>query len=272
MSAALTCARRHTDMDFQDSLQHTLLDRDEERQLLELAVQGNADAENRLVRMNQRLVYKIARRYYLSGMCGDQELADVMQWGNLGLLEAIRRWDIQRTVRFSTYATHWIRSYVRRFGILRGISFSVSFGLSEKLSTVRGARSRLTNTTCQEPTPSEIANQVDMSVEDVKFALTMHPISLDTTPRFDDGDNPGLHDAIGAEDDYTRLDREYLHSQVEKLPKSDREIIQHRYGLINQTPKTYREISLIYGISMTRIQQIEARALSRLRANLNSYE
>lgn len=252
-------------------LEHGLLARDEEYLLLSQAKAGDGEAANRLIAMNQRLVYKYARRYYVTGACGDQELEDIMQWGNMGLLEAIKRFDPSRGVRFSTYAVWWVLSYVRRFGILKGIPFGVSYGFSLMAQRIRRTRSQLTNDTEHDPTAAEIAAAAEASDGDVEFALTTIPhlyrLDAPRTARTD-RDERDLHEKLGALDEYD-VDSQLLLNAVSKLPSRQRMILASRFGLTGITPQTHAQLASRMGISSARVQQIEKEALGKLRDALN---
>lgn len=253
------------------ALEHDLLVKEEEYLLLSQAQAGDGEAANRLIAMNQRLVYKFARRYYSTGACGDQELEDIMQWGNMGLYEAIKRWDASRGVRFSTYAVWWVICYIRRFGILRGISFGVSHRFAILTQDIRRARSQLTNQAEGDPTTAEIAATAGVSEDDVLFALKTIPniLRLDA-PRsaWVDNDERDWHESLGVHDEY-EVDAQLLINAVGRLPSRQRFVLASRFGLTGINPQTHAQLALRLGVSSARVQQIEKAALGKLRDALN---
>ena len=145
-------------------LQHSLLDQAEEFRLLAEARAGDPASIDALIRHNQRLVIAIAYQYWRTRLAGDQELMDLVQFGNLGLLEAISRWDASRGVRFSTYATHWVRNMVRRGGIMHGTTIALTARQGELMFAMRKSMIRLSHQLQRFPTPGEIAADSRLSL------------------------------------------------------------------------------------------------------------
>ena len=253
-------------------LSHALLTRDEEKRLLALTRKGSKDAENRLVEMNQRLVYDWALRFYNVGGGGDQTLDDLVQWGNIGLLRAIRKYEPDKGVVLSTYASWWIRSSIRRFGVIRGIHFSVSYKFIERLHTVR--LSREFNEGKEEIT--QIAHRTNLNRQVVEDALAiMAPVdSLDRNA--DETGTTTLGELIrdpSADTEEDALRRALVHQLmhfINKLPANLATILKHRYQLNDAQFLTYVELGRRLGISRGRVQQLEKIALTLLREEFAS--
>jgi RNA polymerase sigma factor (sigma-70 family) len=250
---------------------HDLLDRQAERKLLQAAKRGSQAAIDELVKHNQRLVFDIARRYYATGWSGDQEISDLMQWGNLGLLAAIKKWD-GRDLKFSTYATYWIQAYIRRYSPKCGYSFGMSFGDWSRMGEIRKSRKRLTEELNRKPTLEEIADDTSVSTDAVLFStdLVDNVVSLDY-----DGDcqNPTLapfYERIP--DPKQDIERQSypnlfkIQKGLESLNERERYVIEHRYELNGSDFQTYKQIGRKFGISSTSIRKLEARALEKLKA------
>lgn len=258
-------------------LDHQVLDKPTERALLIRAKTGDADALNEICRCNQRHVYRIARRYYNFGYGGDQQLFDLIQWGNLGLLHAIRKWD-GREGAFSTYAHYWIRAYIRRYAIIRGIRFGISYNQGESIGNIRAGRARLTQRLCtDEPTTEQIASETNKKPGDVEFStkIVRSVISLDDENHRMRPDSEGdlnLHDILTDDTASETLDElseaSDLYSALAILSHREQYILSHRFGLRGSEYMSYDDLAKHYRVSRTRIQQIYAVALIKLKARL----
>lgn len=252
-----------------DSLAHDLLAYDEEQHLLSLACRGDAAAIERLVEMNQRLVVSVAKRYINSGMAGDQALLDLVQHGNLGLLEAIRRWDAGRRTRFSTYASWWIRATVRRGAITQGSSLPPTARHGELMSIVRRAVAVLQPKLGRLPTVAEISAHTCISTALVRTVLPLfrRPLSLDAEPPETGRSLVDVlrDDDIGPEQAAeASLDVERLYAALNRLPERLKRLLILRYGL-ERPPFTYSQIAALMGISRQRIYDLEHVALEKLK-------
>jgi RNA polymerase sigma factor (sigma-70 family) len=255
-------------------LDHEILSKEDEQRLLAAAKQGDRNAEEELVKHNQRLVRKIALHYYCKGFGGDQHLIDLMQWGNIGLLTAIRKWDGRRG-KLSTYATYWITQYVRRFALKMGITFSLTYRESERMSEIRRMRSILTTRKNREPTNYEIANEVECSLEDVMFStdLARGFIRLDgqmfSQGGFREESKYNFIKDPQAVDPDKASEMVSLKAAVACLDEREKDIIVHRFGLDDERIETFQAIGLRYHLSKVRIEQIYANALAKLRWNIS---
>ena len=257
---------------------HELLSTEETNALLTRAQAGDSGAVDLLVRHNQRLIISIANRYFSSGYGGDQELDDLVQWGNIGLLRAIQKWDGMRGYCFSTYAVHWINGVIRRYASMRGTPLGMTHREMLRLGAIRRARSDLDNGEMKEPDPEAIAEQAGMAADYVAEWLPAldYLVSLDN-PNGHDDDSPFLFERIGIEaeslDDTVERIGVFaeIREKISRLPDRQREVITRRY--LVDPPHNFSKISVDLEISYQRVQQIEQEALCSLRATcLNSVD
>ena len=255
------------------NIEHDLLSRTEEIALLEGSKQGRQDSIEKLITHNQRLVAKTAYRFFYSRRCGDLEVDDLIQYGNMGLYEAIKRFDLSKNVRFSTYATYWIRQYIMRYGGKTGIPYGITYITSQKMVSVRASIARLQQRYKRDPTNAEIAQENKISLEELAEidGIWERIISLDEPAGIQSDGADELHQLIpdpnyiDAQEASERDNRDaILISEVKKLPKRWIEIIYLKY----QKGFTTAEIARQMRLSHTRIQQIENELAIRLRIAL----
>lgn len=255
----------------QNQLAHTLLSADEERKLLERASGGDAAAVEQLVESNQRLVMSLALKYFTAGMTGDLDLLDLVQYGNLGLLEAIQRWDPRKKVRLSTYATWWIRAIVRRAGFTRGNTVARSVRQGEQLFKIYRTRGVLHTRLGRDPHPGEIADASGLSQEVVDSVMPLLATSLSMD--YETDDRPALFDIIPAGNNTAGdVERSLIEARVQDaisdLPPDWRRVLELRYGILEDNPVSFSEIGRRLDITRTQAQEINRLALRRLRAVL----
>lgn len=262
---------------FDECAEHELLTPDEERSLLVKSQNGDQQALDELVAKNQRLVVKIARRYETYG--GDQELMDLIQYGNMGMMEAIRRFDTSRVFRFSTYAVPWIRSYVRRYALVRGNRVSMSYAQSENRVKVSYAIGELIKANEREPTSAEVAEFSGLPLSEAAEIMGMFTrpvVSLDDIHPNGPGRTSDECLNLPNTDDTPEERGEVsstvhlLRAHVGQLPEREKFIIIHHYGIDGAETLTLDEIGHELGISRTRVRQIEEEAIKRLSQSLNS--
>ena len=259
-----------------DNLNHPVLDECRERELTLRARQGDSEAVRQLVIHNQKLVAMIANRYRRAGLVGDNSLMDLIQYGNEGLLEAIQRYDPGRGWRFSTYATWWIRAYVRRFGMTSGKTISPTARQADLLVMIRRSRARLTQALHRDPDPAEIAGDARLSEA---LVIEYMPL-LESVASLDQeayqGDGPPFHELIPSDMDVEdeidgQMLKEQLYQALESLSPRERRVIALRYGLGEDEPEplTLTEVGkLLGGYSREYVRQMEANALIKLRVKL----
>jgi len=236
---------------------------------------GLRSARNRFARANLRLVVRIAGRFQQNLL----PLHDRVQEGNLGLMKAIDRFDPSRGFRFSTYASWWIKHAIRRAAVNRGRTIRLPAHLQATAAKVNRARISLRQSLEREPTPAEIAVEVQLPVDKVELtidAMGQRQVSLDSPVGGGDDARTVLETLI--DDDQRPLeelvsdenDAEKLRGKLLSLASIEQDILRQRFGLDGATPRTLTEIGHQYDLSRERIRQLQQRALENLRRTLES--
>lgn len=267
---------------YRDALAHAVLDRKAERKLLTLALAGDEAALNTLVAHNQRLIYREALRVENMGLAGELELLDLIQYGNLGLLKAIRKFDLSRDNKLSTYAVPWIRVEIERGARGKGQPLDPGINKSVHQAHVRRAAVGFYQTTEHWPTPAELVEATGLSLAIVLDALTYEKLSF-LSLKITTGDGPGSDPGIPIEETIpdleapdpeteatANLEHATLQAAVATLPPPLRDVLEMRYGLNGyQHPHNYRAIGQALGFSRTWAQKLETDALLTLKKACN---
>jgi RNA polymerase primary sigma factor len=225
-------------------------------------------ARHALAGANLRLVVAVAKRYQGWGL----PLADLIQEGNSGLMQAVDRFDHRRGFRFSTYAAWWVRQGITRALSQTARTVRIPCRRLALLREVERVRANFTAENRREPTREEVAEELNVTPAQVRsiMGLGQHPLSLDDHPagREEDGFHNTLADR-GTAGTLERADRQVLKERIAELLRSltprDREVIEVRYGLRDGNSHTLDEVAQLFGITRERVRQIEARALKKLR-------
>ncbi len=244
----------------------------EERALALELVAGSLDAYHKLVRANLRLVVALARRATGYGV----PLADLIQEGNVGLMRAAARFDPDRNVRFSTYATWWIRQGIGRALVDQSRTIRIPAQLHDAYVRIRKAFASLPAHLGREAHVADVAQAVGLTEDRVRdiIAWAQVPYSLEMTPG-DDPEGPTLHATVEdpqMPDPFEPLQRaavrEELFRALEILSERERTVIWRRFGLGGGPPETLEQIGRRLGLTRQRVQQIVAEILGKLRQPL----
>jgi RNA polymerase primary sigma factor len=244
-----------------------LLTPEQEVALAERVERGDEVAKKRLICANLRLVVPIARRYVNRGLA----LHDLIQEGNLGLMRAVEKFDHRRGFRFSTYAAWWIRHGVTRALSDQGRTIRIPGRAGATIDNLIRAERRLFEGLGRDPRAEEIAAEMRIPVKKVREmqALILGPLSLDTPVGPDGGSVVADHIADDSLPDIAdqllaRLRREWLPKGLTTLNPRELGVMRLRYGLLDDRPRSFREIGAELGISRECARQMEARTLAKL--------
>lgn len=248
-----------------------LLNAQQEIELAKRIIAGDEDAKQDLINANLRLVISIAKRYAGRGM----PFLDLIQEGNMGLIKAVEKFDYTKGFKFSTYATWWIRQAITRAIADQARTIRIPVHMVETINKITRAQRQLVQELGRDPTAEEISEKLEGALSAARIReiqrINQEPVSLETPIGEEDDSHLGdfLEDKeVESPSEYTTksLLKDELYDVMKELTDREARVLELRYGLLDNHPRTLEEVGREFGVTRERIRQIEAKAIKKLRS------
>lgn len=252
-----------------------LITADEEVELAQRIREGDEVALNKLVNSNLRFVVSVAKQYQNQGL----SLSDLINEGNVGLVKAAKRFDETRGFKFISYAVWWIRQSILQAIAEQSRTVRLPLNKIGTINKIRKAQIHLQQRLERQPTAKELAQELDMTIDQVKSSLKNANRSLSMDAPFKEGENENnLYDVLKSGESPNpdkQLMRESLQTEIDRalntLTEREADIVRLNFGLANQPSMTLQEIGDTFDLSRERVRQIREKAIRRLRAQSRSH-